>query len=103
MKSQVTRSLLNMGCYSVSLGDTIGAGTAGSTLTLLDAMRAAGVSMTSLAVHFHDTYGQALANTLVALEKVRHHLQQTRPADVETESSESSVTESEVLCERVGK
>lgn len=96
IKSQVTRSLLNMGCYSVSLGDTIGAGTAGSTSTLLDALRAAGVSTTSLAVHFHDTYGQALANTLVALEKVRYHLQQTRSADVVTKSSELSGAEAEV-------
>lgn len=70
MMPQVTQSLLQMGCYAVSLGDTIGAGTAGSTATLLDAIRAAGVPTKSLAVHFHDTYGQALANTLVALEQV---------------------------------
>lgn len=67
---KVTQSLLEMGCYSVSLGDTIGVGTAGSTAALLDEMRAAGVPMESLAVHFHDTYGQALANILVALEQV---------------------------------
>lgn len=66
---KVTQSLLEMGCYSISLGDTIGAGTAGSTATLLNALRVAGVSTKSLAVHFHDTYGQALANTLVALEQ----------------------------------
>lgn len=59
-----------MGCYSVSLGDTIGAGTAGSTLALLDSLRGAGVGMDKLAAHFHDTYGQALANILVALEEV---------------------------------
>lgn len=67
---QVTQSLFEMGCYSVSLGDTIGAGTAGSTAALLAAMRAAGVSMKDLAVHFHDTYGQALANILIALDEV---------------------------------
>lgn len=68
---QVTQRLLQMGCYSVSLGDTVGAGTAGSTAALLDAIRAAGVSMSNVAVHFHDTYGQALTNILVALEEVR--------------------------------
>lgn len=60
-----------MGCYSVSLGDTIGAGTAGSTLVLLKSLREAGVPLEKMAVHFHDTYGQALANILVALEEVR--------------------------------
>lgn len=68
---QVARSLLDMGCYSVSLGDTIGAGTAGSTLTLIESLKAAGVPLDRTAMHFHDTYGQALANILVALEEVR--------------------------------
>lgn len=67
---QVTRSLLDMGCYSVSLGDTIGAGTAGSTLTLMESLKAAEVPLHKTAMHFHDTYGQALANILVALEEV---------------------------------
>lgn len=48
----------------------MGRGTAGSTAALLGAMRAAGVPMESLAVHFHDTFGQALANILVALGEV---------------------------------
>lgn len=67
---QVTCALLDMGCYSVSLGDTIGIGTPGTTLALLDSLRAAGVPENKLAAHFHDTYGQALANILIALEKV---------------------------------
>ena len=63
----VTGALLEMGCYEVSLGDTIGAGTAGSMERLL------GTLLTSyraeqLAVHCHDTYGQALSNILVALQ-----------------------------------
>ena len=68
---QVTRSLLDMGCYSVSLGDTIGAGTAGSTVTLMESLKEAAVPLEKTAMHFHDTYGQALANILVALEEVR--------------------------------
>jgi len=71
---QVARSLLHMGCYSVSLGDTIGAGTAGSTLNLIESLKAAGVPLERTAMHFHDTYGQALANILVALEEVRSRL-----------------------------
>ncbi|CAN0539794.1 unnamed protein product, partial [Ectocarpus sp. 12 AP-2014] len=67
--AEVATSLLDMGCYSVSLGDTIGAGTAGSTLVLLENLREAGVPLEKMAVHFHDTYGQALANILVALEE----------------------------------
>ncbi|CBN77431.1 conserved unknown protein [Ectocarpus siliculosus] len=67
--AEVATSLLDMGCYSVSLGDTIGAGTAGSTLVLLETLREAGVPLEKVAVHFHDTYGQALANILVALEE----------------------------------
>lgn len=66
----MTQSLFEMGCYSVSLGDTVGAGTAGSTGKLLEAMRQAGVPTKDLAVHFHDTFGQALANILVALDEV---------------------------------
>ena len=69
---QVTHSLLDMGCYSVSLGDTIGVGTAGSTLTLLKSLALAEVPMDKLAAHFHDTYAQALANILIALEEVWH-------------------------------
>lgn len=55
-----------LGCYEVSLGDTIGTGTPLATGHLLEAV-AAHVPLTRLAVHFHDTYGQALANILTAL------------------------------------
>jgi hydroxymethylglutaryl-CoA lyase len=61
------RRLLDMGCSQLSLGDTIGVATAGQVSALLDAFAAAGVGADALAVHFHDTYGQALANTLTAL------------------------------------
>jgi hydroxymethylglutaryl-CoA lyase len=63
----VGRELLDLGCTQLSLGDTIGVATAGQVTALLDAFAAAGVGMPALAVHFHDTYGQALANTLAAL------------------------------------
>ncbi len=63
----VGRRLLDLGCYELSLGDTIGTGTPGHVAALLEAFGAAGVGPDRLAVHFHDTYGQALANTVVAL------------------------------------
>ena len=64
----VTRQLLAMGCYEVSLGDTIGVGTPGSVAAVLHALfQGAAVAPASVAVHFHDTYGQALANTLTAV------------------------------------
>jgi hydroxymethylglutaryl-CoA lyase len=63
----VGQRLLDMGCSQLSLGDTIGVATAGQTATLLDAFTAAGTPVSALAVHFHDTYGQALTNTLEAL------------------------------------
>ena len=59
--------LLDLGCAELSLGDTIGVATSGQVTRLLDAFGAAGVGVDRLAVHFHDTYGQALANTLSAL------------------------------------
>jgi hydroxymethylglutaryl-CoA lyase len=59
--------LLEFGCDELSLGDTIGVGTPGHVGALLDAFAAAGVGPGRLAVHFHDTHGQALANTLTAL------------------------------------
>ncbi len=65
----VTRRLAGMGCHQVSLGDTIGTGTPGHVDAVLDACVAAGVAVRQLAVHFHDTYGQALANTLAALRR----------------------------------
>ncbi|MEQ8801208.1 MAG: hydroxymethylglutaryl-CoA lyase, partial [Haliea sp.] len=64
---QVTRTLLDMGCYEVSLGDTIGTGNAGSMQRLLDCLLA-DIPTTQLALHCHDTYGQALANILVGLQ-----------------------------------
>jgi len=68
---QVVRAvvrLLELGCSEVSLGDTIGVGTPGHVRTLLGGLAAAGVDLAVVGVHFHDTYGQALANTLAALE-----------------------------------
>jgi hydroxymethylglutaryl-CoA lyase len=65
---QVCRALLDMGCDELSLGDTIGVATPGHVRALLAALNAEGVPTASLAVHFHDTYGQALANTLAALQ-----------------------------------
>lgn len=64
--ADVAAALLQMGCYEISLGDTVGTGTPLKTRTMLDAVMAR-VPAAQLAVHFHDTYGQALANLLVAL------------------------------------
>ncbi|EQC33281.1 hydroxymethylglutaryl-CoA lyase, mitochondrial [Saprolegnia diclina VS20] len=66
--AKVAKTLLDMGCYEISLGDTIGIGTPGSTLEMLRATKEV-VPVDQLAVHFHDTYGQALANILVALQE----------------------------------
>jgi hydroxymethylglutaryl-CoA lyase len=63
----VGRRLLEMGCSQLSLGDTIGVATPGHVTALLAAFSAAGTPVDALAVHFHDTYGQALSNTLAAL------------------------------------
>ncbi|MDQ2789077.1 MAG: hydroxymethylglutaryl-CoA lyase [Actinomycetota bacterium] len=63
----VGRGLLDLGCDQLSLGDTIGVATPGHVTALLDGFGRAGVGIDVLAVHFHDTYGQALANTLAAL------------------------------------
>jgi hydroxymethylglutaryl-CoA lyase len=63
----VARRLVDMGCEQISLGDTIGTGTPGHVDAVLAACRASGVPVEQLAVHFHDTYGQALSNTLAAL------------------------------------
>jgi hydroxymethylglutaryl-CoA lyase len=64
----VVADLAEQGCSEVSLGDTIGVATAGQVVDLLDRLEAARVTRGRLAVHFHDTYGQALANTVVALQ-----------------------------------
>ncbi|WP_353632393.1 hydroxymethylglutaryl-CoA lyase [Pseudomonas canadensis] len=62
----VARELYAMGCYEVSLGDTIGTGTAGATRRLFEVV-AAQVPRDKLAGHFHDTYGQAIANVYASL------------------------------------
>jgi hydroxymethylglutaryl-CoA lyase len=64
---RVARRLFEAGCYEVSLGDTIGVGTPAKARAMLQAV-AADVPMPALAVHFHDTYGQALANLLACVE-----------------------------------
>ncbi|MEU1319113.1 hydroxymethylglutaryl-CoA lyase [Streptomyces tibetensis] len=66
---RVCRALLDMGCDELSLGDTIGVATPGHVVALLAALDEAGVPPATVAVHFHDTYGQALANTLAALQQ----------------------------------
>ncbi|MCK6444553.1 hydroxymethylglutaryl-CoA lyase [Elstera cyanobacteriorum] len=65
---RVAEALSAMGCYEISLGDTIGVGTAGAARALVKTV-AASLSVGRVAVHFHDTYGQALANILAALEE----------------------------------
>ncbi|WP_345295716.1 hydroxymethylglutaryl-CoA lyase [Luteimonas vadosa] len=65
---RVATTLHGMGCYEVSLGDTIGVGTPGKARKMLQAV-AGEIPMGALAVHFHDTYGQGLANVLACLEK----------------------------------
>ncbi|KFN52162.1 hydroxymethylglutaryl-CoA lyase [Arenimonas malthae CC-JY-1] len=65
---RVARRLHEAGCYEVSLGDTIGIGTPGKARAMLRAV-AAEVPMAALAIHFHDTRGQALANILACLEE----------------------------------
>nr|WP_157430845.1 hydroxymethylglutaryl-CoA lyase [Actinomadura macra] len=64
----VASRMMDMGCSQLSLGDTIGVGTPGQVTALIEALGAAGIGTDRLAVHFHDTYGQALANTLAALQ-----------------------------------
>jgi hydroxymethylglutaryl-CoA lyase len=63
----VGRRLLDLGCHQLSLGDTIGVATPGHVAAVLNGFAGAGIGTDALAVHFHDTYGQALANTLTAL------------------------------------
>jgi hydroxymethylglutaryl-CoA lyase len=63
----VGKRLLDLGAYQLSLGDTIGVATPGHVSALLDAFNAAGVPDDRLAMHFHDTYGQALSNSYAAL------------------------------------
>ena len=65
--ARVADRLYQMGCYEISLGDTIGVGTPGKVEKMLRAV-VAKVPVAQMAVHFHDTYGQALANILTALQ-----------------------------------
>src|SRR5690606_19671414 len=65
---RVAARLHAMGCYEISLGDTIGAGTAAQARAMLRAV-ATEVPMAALAAHFHDTRGQALANLLACIEE----------------------------------
>jgi hydroxymethylglutaryl-CoA lyase len=64
-----SRRLLDFGCDEVSLGDTIGVGTPGEVTALLAALRRGDVPLAKVAFHFHDTYGQALANVLAAMSE----------------------------------
>jgi hydroxymethylglutaryl-CoA lyase len=66
--ARVARRLLDLGCGEISLGDTIGVGTPRAVEALLERVGAQ-VPRERLAVHFHDTFGQALANVLAALER----------------------------------
>jgi hydroxymethylglutaryl-CoA lyase len=63
----VAGRLMELGCTELSLGDTIGVATPGHVTALIEAVRSAGIDLHRVGVHFHDTYGQALANTLAAL------------------------------------
>ena len=65
---EVGKRLFDLGASQLSLGDTIGVGTAGHVTELIEAFVAAGMDRDHLAMHFHDTYGQALANTYSALQ-----------------------------------
>ncbi|PGH12805.1 hypothetical protein AJ79_04029 [Helicocarpus griseus UAMH5409] len=66
--AEITATLLEMGADEVSVADTTGMGTAPRTLKLLQTLSSAGIANNDLALHFHDTYGQALVNTIVGLE-----------------------------------
>ncbi|TXS09697.1 MULTISPECIES: hydroxymethylglutaryl-CoA lyase [Streptomyces] len=65
---RVAKALMDLGCDELSLGDTIGVATPGHVRELLSALNDAGVRTDTIGVHFHDTYGQALSNTLAALQ-----------------------------------
>lgn len=65
----VARRLMDLGCDELSIGDTIGVATAGQVEAVIDGLVDAGISLDTIAIHFHDTYGQALSNTLTALRR----------------------------------
>jgi hydroxymethylglutaryl-CoA lyase len=66
--ARVAKALYDMGCYEISLGDTIGVATPLKFGTMLDQVSAV-IPISKLAVHCHDTYGQAIGNILVSLQK----------------------------------
>jgi hydroxymethylglutaryl-CoA lyase len=66
--ADVAARLVELGCSSISLGDTIGVATPGQVVRVLECIKGAGVPTDKIALHLHDTYGQALANVLVGLE-----------------------------------
>ena len=65
--AKIARDLFTMGCYEISLGDTIGVGTANQIKTIISEV-AQEISIDKIAIHAHDTYGQALANVYASLE-----------------------------------
>lgn len=65
--ADIAKSFIDSGATSLSLGDTIGVGTPGHVLALLGAIRERGIPTSQIAMHFHDTYGQALSNVYAAL------------------------------------
>ena len=67
--SAAAQQLLDFGCDELSLGDTLGVGTPGDITKLVDTLRGDGVPIEKIAFHFHDTYGQALANVLAAMSE----------------------------------
>ena len=67
--TQVAEKLFEYGISELSLGDTIGVATTGDVISLLDSLESVGIARNQLAVHFHDTYGQALSNTLISLQE----------------------------------
>jgi hydroxymethylglutaryl-CoA lyase len=62
------QQMLDFGCDELSLGDTLGVGTPGDITKLVETLRSAGVPIEKIAFHYHDTYGQALANVLAAMD-----------------------------------
>jgi len=66
--ADVSKALYDMGCYEISLGDTIGVGNPGSAVAMIRAVKEK-IPVEHLAAHFHDTYGQALVNLLAALQE----------------------------------
>lgn len=65
---RVAKALMDLGCDELSLGDTIGVATPGHVRALLSSLNESDVRTDTIGVHFHDTYGQALPNTLAALQ-----------------------------------